>query len=227
MRVTFFLSSRHSKTPLGLNIMGILIQDLRYASRQLLKNPRFTAVAVLTLALGIGANTAIFSIVDAVLLKPLPYDDPGQLVHVWEAPQLGKRNSVSPGAFLDWKEHAAIFDSLSLVDETEKNFTGDGEPERIKGLAVSACGLEMLRVRPLLGRTFIPEEDQVGKDKVIVLTHRLWTRRFGGTPGVVGQTVQLSDQTYTIIGVLPRRCLLWEEADFVVPFDPMVALRYE
>src|SRR5437899_12949789 len=107
------------------------------------------------------------------------------------------------------------FDSLSLVDETEKNLTGDGEPERIKGLAMSARGLEMLRVRPVLGRTFTPQEDQVGSEKVIVLTHRFWTRRFGGNPGVIGQTLQLSDQTYAVIGVLPPRSLLWEEAEFV------------
>src|SRR5579872_645520 len=109
------------------------MNDLKFAFRQLLKNPGFTAVAVLTLALGIGANTAIFSVVDAVLLKPLPYDDAGRLVQVWEAPHPGKRNSVSPGAFLDWKEDAQVFESLSLVDDTERNLTGDGEPERIKG----------------------------------------------------------------------------------------------
>ena len=139
-------------------------------------------------------------------------------MQVWEAPQPGKRNSVSPGAFLDWKEHAKVFDSLSLVDETEKNLTGDGEPERIKGLAMSARGLEMLRVGPVLGRTFTPQEDQAGSDKVIVLTHRFWTRRFGGDPGVIGQTLQLNDQTYAVIGVLPPRSLLWEEAEFAIPF---------
>jgi len=120
-------------------------------------------------------------------------------VQVWEAPQPGKRNSVSPGAFLDWKEHAKVFDSLSLVDETEKNLTGDGEPERIKGLAMSARGLEMLRVGPVLGRTFTPQEDQAGSDKVIVLTHRFWTRRFGGDPGVIGQTLQLNDWGVTVV----------------------------
>src|SRR5712672_2173132 len=145
--VLFQPAARHEFVQWRLCVMN----DLKFALRQLLKNPGFTAVAVLTLALGIGANTAIFSVVDAVLLKALPYDDPGQLVQVWEAPQPGKRNSVSPGAFLDWKEHAKVFDSLSLVDETEKNLTGDGEPERIKGLAMSARGLEMLRVRPVVG----------------------------------------------------------------------------
>ena len=194
------------------------MNDLRFAIRQLLKNPGFTAVAVLTLALGIGANTAIFSIVDTILLKPLPYEDAGQLVQVWEAPQPGKRNSVSPGAFLDWKEHAAIFEGLWVVDETEKILIGKGEPERIRGVGMSARGLEMLRVRPLLGRIFVPEEDQIGKDKVVVLTQGFWTRRFGGKPDVLGESMQLNDQSYTIIGVIPERSLLWKEAEFVIPF---------
>src|SRR5437660_1657872 len=107
----------------------------------------------------------------------------------WEAPQPGKRNPVSPGAFLDWKEHAKVFDGLSLVDETEKKLTSDEEPERVKGLVMSARGLELLRVRPVVGRTFTPQEDQVESDKVIVLTHRFWTRRCGGYAGVIGQTV--------------------------------------
>ncbi|HEY3132945.1 MAG TPA: ABC transporter permease [Acidobacteriota bacterium] len=195
------------------------MNDLKFAFRQMLKNPGFTAVAVLTLALGIGANTAIFSVINSVLLKPLPYDEPGQLVGVWETPQPGKRNSVSPGAFLDWREHAKVFDRLSLVDQTEKNLTGRGDPERVKGIAMSASGLEMFRLRPLLGRTFTPEEDQPGNNKVVVLAHAFWMRRFGGSPDVVGQTVQLNDEAYTIIGVLPKRALLWEEAEFVVPFS--------
>src|SRR5688572_18698249 len=148
-----------------------VMNDLKFAIRQLLKNPGFTAVAVLTLALGIGANTAIFSIVDTVLLKPLPYDQPGQLVQVWEAPRPGKRNSVSPGAFLDWKEHSTAFERLSLCQDTAMNFTGGGEPERINGVAMSVSGLQILRARPLLGRTFAPDEDQPGKHKVVVLTH--------------------------------------------------------
>ena len=161
------------------------MNDLKFAFRQLLKNPGFAAVAVLTLALGIGANTAIFSIVNTVLLKPLPYDQPGQLVQVWEAPRPGQRNSVSPGAFLDWKEHSTVFESLSLRQDTAMNLTSDGEPERINGLAMSAGGLQVLRARPLLGRTFGPDEDQPGKDKVVVLTSEFWRRRFGGEMNVL------------------------------------------
>ena len=197
--------------------MGTLLQDLRYAIRQLLKNPGFTAVAVLTLALGIGACTAIFSIVDSVLLKPLPYDQPGQLVQVWEAPGPGKRMYVSPGAFLDWRQHSTVFEALSLANDTDRNLTGDGDPERVSGLAMSANGLQILRARPFLGRTFAPDEDQAGKDNVVVLTHGFWQRRFGGETNIVGRTIQLSDQSYTVIGVLPPRFLLGDKAEFVVP----------
>ncbi|HAB15315.1 MAG TPA: ABC transporter permease [Verrucomicrobiota bacterium] len=191
--------------------------DLRFAFRQLLKNPGFTAVAILTLALGIGANTAVFSIVDAVLLKPLPYDEPGQLVQVWEAPGPGQRNWASPGAFLDWKEHGKVFEDLSLLDNRELNLTGEGRPERISGLGMSASGLKILRAQPLLGRTFAADEDQPGKDQVVVLSHGFWQRRFGGDVSIVGRTIQLSDQSHTVIGVLAPMVLPWGPADFVVP----------
>jgi putative ABC transport system permease protein len=194
-----------------------MYNDLRFAARMLLKNPGFTAVAVLTLALGIGVNTAIFSVVDSVLLKPLPYERPGQLVQLWEAPSPGKRNSASPGAFLDWREHGTTFESLSLRQNTAMNLTGVGEPERLSGLAMSASGLQILRARPLLGRTFAPDEDQPGKDKVVVLSHGLWQRRFGGETDIVGRTIQLNDQSYTVIGVLPPRFLPWDKAEFVIP----------
>src|SRR6266568_2732112 len=181
--------------------LSAMLKDLRYAFRQLLKNPGFTTVAVLTLALGIGANTATFSVVDGVLLKPLPYEEPGQLVQVWEAPGPGGRNSVSPGAFLDWREHSTVFENLSLRQHTDMNLTGEGEPERVGGLAMSAAGLQILRARPLLGRTFAPDEDQPGKDKVVVLTHRFWKRRLGGKTNIVGRAIRLSEQSYTVIGV--------------------------
>ena len=193
------------------------MNDLKLAFRQLLKNPGFTAVAVLTLALGIGANTAIFSVVDAVLFKPLPYDQPGQLVQVWEAPKPGQYSSSSHGAFLDWKEHATVFESLSFRQEVNMNLTGEGEPERISGWGMSANGLQILRARPLLGRTFAPDEDQPGKDKVVVLTHEFWQRQFGGKTNIVGRTIRLSDESYTVIGVLPPRFLPWDRKDFVVP----------
>jgi len=193
------------------------MNDLKFAFRQLLKNPGFTAVAVLTLALGIGANTAIFSVVDSVLLKPLPFDEPGQLVQVWEAPGPGQRNWASPGAFLDWKAHGSVFEDLSLLDGRELNLTGEGEPERVSGLGMSAGGLKILRARPILGRGFAPDEDQPGKDQVVVLSHGFWQRRFGGDVSVVGRTIRLNDQSHTVIGVLAPTALPWGPSDFVVP----------
>jgi len=201
----------------GVRWLENLLQDIRYGARQLRKNPGFTAVAVLTLALGIGANTAIFSVVDAVLLKPLPFDQPGQLVQVWEAPSPGKRTWVSPGAFLDWRKHGAVFESLSLRQNRDMNLTGDPEPERVRGLAMSANGLEILRARPLLGRLFAPEEDQPGKNDVVVLTHGFWQRRFGGDAHIVGRTIHLDGRGHTVIGILPPRFLPWDDREFVVP----------
>ena len=194
------------------------MNDLRFAFRQLLKNPGFTAVAVLTLALGIGANTAIFSVVKALLLKPLPYDQPGQLVQVFEAPRPGQQNSVSPGVFLDWREQSASFDGFAAYNSVVLNFTGAGEPERLNGLRMSANGLHLLRARPLLGRIFAPDEDQAGKEKVIVLSHQLWQRRFVGERDVVGRTVLLNDESYTVLGVLPAGFLPFEAQEFVIPF---------
>ena len=194
------------------------MSDLKFAIRQLLKNPGFTAVAVLTLALGIGANTAIFSVVDGVLLKPLHYDQPGQLVQVWEAPSPGKRNSVSPGVFLDWKQQSVTFDSLAAFNNADLNLTGIGEPERLNGLRMSASGLNVLRAQPLLGRTLAPGEDQPGQDQVVVLTHRLWQRRFGSETNAIGRTIRLNEETYTIIGVLPPDFLPFADREFVIPY---------
>ncbi len=194
------------------------MNDLKFAFRQLLKNPGFTAVAVLTLALGIGANTAIFSVVNTMLLKPLPYEQPGQLVQLFEAPTPGGQNPVSPGVFFDWREQGTSFDGFAAYNSVELNFTGAGEPERLNGVRMSANGLHVLRARPVLGRIFAPDEDQAGKEKVIVLTHHLWQRRFGGERDVVGRTVLLNDESYTIIGVLPAGFLPFESQEFVVPY---------
>jgi predicted permease len=194
------------------------MNDVKFAFRQLLKNPGFTAVAVLTLALGTGANTAIFSVVNAVLLKPLPYEQPGQLVQLFEAPRPGRQNAVSPGVFLDWREQGTSFEGLAAYNSVVLNFTGAGEPERLNGLRMSANGLHLLRARPVLGRAFAPDEDQPGKEKVIVLSHQLWQRRFGGEHDVVGRAVLLNDERYTIIGVLPAGFLPFEAQEFVVPY---------
>ncbi|MCI0541427.1 MAG: ABC transporter permease [Verrucomicrobiales bacterium] len=198
---------------------SVVCGDVRFAFRQLLKNPGFTAVAVLTLALAIGANTAIFSVINGVLLKPLPYDEPGQIVNVWERAGDGARKGVAGGAFTDWKEHSTVFQHLAVIHGSAFNLTGEGQPERINGLQVSASLLDLLRVRALLGRGFLPEDDKLGNDnKVIVLAHRFWQRRFGGDTTIVGRTLRLNRDNYTVIGVLPPRSFGSQKVDFLVPF---------
>src|SRR5262245_20796845 len=192
--------------------------DLKFALRQLRKAPGFTLAAVATLALGIGANTTMFSVVDAVLLRALPYDDPGQLVSVFEAPQPGRRNSVSVGVFRDWARNAKTFEGLAALTSVDMNLTGAGEPQRINGYRMSPNGLALLRARPILGRSFAPDEDQPGKHTVVVLTHGLWQRLFGGDPGAIGRSLRLNGESYTVIGVLPHAWLPSDKPEFVVPF---------
>lgn len=193
------------------------VNDLRYALRQFLRNPGFTMVAALTLALGIGGTTAIFSVVNAVILKPLPYDQPGQLVQIWEAPRPGGRNSVSPGGFMDWNREATLFACMAHVGDALMNLTGSGEPERINGIQMSGAGLETLRARPILGRIFEPGEDVAGRDHVVVLTEEFWKRRFGSDPAIVGKSIELNTISHTVIGILPPQFLPWKYADFVLP----------
>jgi predicted permease len=200
-----------------------MFQDLRYGVRMLLKNPGFTAVAALTLALGIGANTAIFSVVNGVLLKPLPYDQPDQLVNLWEAAPWGL-SDVSPGAFIDWRDGAESLEALSVVHGASMNLAGDGQPERLIGLTVSASYLRVLRIQPMLGRGFLPGEDKPdGDNKVVVISHGLWQRRFGADPGVIGRAIRLNSEQHTVIGVLPPKAALAgqdrnEDRQFLIPF---------
>ena len=175
------------------------MNDLKFAFRQLLKNPGFTAVAVLTLALGIGANTAIFSVVNAVLLRPLPYKSPEGIVTVL----LGGWAPVAPADFLDWQKQQRSFEHLAAAQYWGGTFTGRDRPEVVTGLGLGEGLFELLGIQPLLGRTFLPEEFQAGKERVLVLTHKLWQRRFGGDTNVLGQTVTLSGDGYTIVGVMP------------------------
>jgi len=185
--------------------MTTLFQDLRYAIRMLLKNPGFAVVAVIALALGIGANTAIFSVVNTVLLRSLPYDDPGRLMIVREnkLPQFSEF-SISPGNFLDWQKQNASFEKLTAISTSAYNLAaGDSEPERLRGARVSAGVFEMLGVKPVQGRTFIDEEDQPGHENVVILSANLWNRRFGSDPNIVGQSITLSASSYTIIGMMP------------------------
>ena len=186
------------------NMIGDLGQDVRYGLRMLAKNPAFTAIAMLALALGIGANTAIFSVVNAILLRPLPYKNPEQLVMVWEnATHLGfPKNTPSPANFLDWRRQTTVFQGMAAFAERSFNLTGAGEPERLDGRRVSANLFDVLGVRPIIGRTFVPQEDQPGT-KVVLLNESLWKRRFGGDPGVIGRALILNNEAYTVVGVLP------------------------
>jgi putative ABC transport system permease protein len=196
-----------------------MIQDLRYGARMLWKNPGFTLIAVLTLALGIGANTAIFSMINSVLIKSLPYPDSEQLVNVWEMTSNGGRNGVSGGAFKDWRAHRAKFAHLAIYKGVRLNLTGTGAPEHIAGLQVSAEFLSVLGVTPVIGRGFVAGEDAIGgNNRVVILAHQLWQRHYGGDAGVIGQTVSLNQIPYTVIGVLPPGALLQGDPMFLLPF---------
>lgn len=183
------------------------MNDLKFALRQLLKNPGFTAVAVFTLALGIGANTAVFSVVSNVLLRPLPFTEPERLVTVWERnPKAGyDDNTVAAGTFADWKEQNQVFESMAALSiDRGLNLTGDAEPERVTAVPVSANLFQVLGVAPIHGRTFAAEEEILGRDRVVILSHGLWQRRFGADPQVLGKTIALDGTSYAVVGVMPR-----------------------
>ena len=193
-----------SGAPGSINIVADVLQDARYALRMLAKNPAFTSIAIIALALGIGANSAIFSVVNAVLLRPLPFKHPEQLVMVWEnAAHLGfPRDTPSPANFLDWQKQATSFTGIAAMFERSFNLTGVGEPERLEGRRVSANLFELLGISARLGRTFVPEDDKPGT-RVVLISHPLWQRRFGSDPGVIGRALTLNGESCTVIGVMP------------------------
>jgi putative ABC transport system permease protein len=176
---------------------------MRYTFRTLLRSPGFTTVALLTLALGIGANTAIFSFVNGVLLKPLPYQDPHSIVMVWEKPPGGHRNGISTLNFLDWKSQNHVFKFMAAARGDSVTLTGAGEPEQLTASNVSAPYFDIFGVRAVLGRTFAADEDQAGKSQVVILSHRLWESRLGADPKILGATLTLNGKSCTVIGVLP------------------------
>ena len=185
------------------NSVEALFADLRYAVRHLRANPGFTAIAIITLTLGIGANAAIFSLVDAVLLKPLPYPQPEKMVTVSEKNPWGVRNFISTLNFLDWKEQNRCFQFLSAIANDTVTLTGSGRPQELNVQRVSPSYFKAFGAGATLGRTFAPDEDQVGKDQVVVLSDGIWRSRFGGDPKVVGRDITLDSKSYKIIGVLP------------------------
>ena len=185
--------------------MSTMIQDVRYGLRMLAKNPGFTLVAVLTLALGIGANTTIFSVVNTVLLLPLPYRDAERLVTVWSYNRARGFNTdqVSPLDFGDWRSQNHVFEKMAASTEAMYTLTGAGEPAPIIAYQFSADYFPVLGVTPLLGRTFLPEEEQPGKSHVAVLSYTLWRRHFGGDRSLLGKTITLDGAPYTVVGIMP------------------------
>jgi putative ABC transport system permease protein len=185
--------------------MDTLLQDIRYGIRMMRKTPMVTLVAVISLALGISANTVIFSVVNSILLKSLPFNDPDRIVLVWgNIPSEGKdRTQVSATDVDDWRNQNTVFEDVTTYSNWSATLLGEGEAERIQGIQVGDGFFSIMRATPLMGRTFLPEEQQDGKDFVIILGHGLWQRRFGGDTNVVGQKVSLGGRPYTIVGVMP------------------------
>ena len=184
------------------------LQDIRYAFRMLLKRPGFTVIVVLTLALGIGANTTIFSAIDAVLLNPLPYKNPERLLVVWETnkqlgPEMWDRNEAAIGNFLDWRSHNQIFDQLGALFDTDMNLTGAGEPQRIKSCVVTTNFFQVLGVQPMLGRSFLPEAETPGSPFTVIISHDLWQRQFGSDPNIINKSLTLNAHQVAVIGVMP------------------------
>jgi len=196
-----------------------MFSDLRYAFRQLVKNPGFTGVAILTLALGIGACTAIFSVVNGVLLRPLDFPQPDRIVVIRETnlPQFPEF-SVSPPNYLDWAKQTKSWQYLAAYSGAQVNLTGKGEPQRLVSVKATAHYFDVYQIKPVLGRTFIPEEDAPGKDHIVVLSHAFWQRVFGSEPNVLGRAIQLNGEPYTVIGVAPPH---FGEASKVDTWVPM------
>jgi predicted permease len=200
-------AKEHCRDARGTGLVETLFQDVRYGLRVLRKNATFSLVATVTLAIGIGANTAIFSVVDAVLLHPLPYPKGDQLVMVWENVQLPRyhndQNNPAPGNFLDWKLQNTVFTDMAAIGYRTFSLTGAGDPIRIEGEAVSANLFSILQVGPVVGRVFTSEEDRPGADRVVLLGRALWSSRFAADPSIVGKTIHLNDENYTVVGIMP------------------------
>ncbi len=199
--------------------MSTLIQDLRYALRQLRRSPGFTVAALFTLALGIGATTAIFSVVNGVLLQPLPFSQANRLVTVWlNNPRQGfEKDITSYPNFSDWRRQSRSFQQVVGVLTRDVNLTGEGAPEEVREALVTEGFFAMLGVEPALGRGLRDEEHQTGRDRIVVLSHELWQRRFGGDPAVLGKTVRLNRNAHTVVGVMPRGVRFPQQAELWTP----------
>ncbi len=209
--------ARPTATAGGLLMFANIVRDTRYAIRQLLRAPGFTVVAILTLALGIGATSAIFSVVNGVLLRPLAYPNPDRIVRVHELLQKFGRFSVAPATFLDWRQQNTVFSQIGAMNSTGATLVSSTGAERIAGGLVSWDTFDLLQVSPALGRSFRAEEDAPGKDDVIILSHGMWQRRFGGDPAILGKSVTLSGTPVTVVGVMPAGFSFIADAEFWRP----------
>ena len=197
--------------------MFTLWQDLRYGLRAIWKSPTFAIIAILTLALGIGANTATFSIVNAVLLRPLPYPEPSRLLKIYTSMPQFRDASVSYPNFLDWQQRNHSFTQLAAYRDDSFNLTGQANPERVRCQMASSTLFPILGINPIVGRTFTPDEDRKGANPVVVLTSRFWKTRFAGDPNVVGRTLTLNERLYSIIGVVPSDDVQLDRISVIVP----------
>jgi putative ABC transport system permease protein len=207
---------------IGNKIMDTLFRDIRYGARSLMKRPGFTLIALIALALGIGANTAIFSLVNAVLLKPLPFAEPDRLVWVWgNIRNAGNRASVSPPDFLDYRQQNTTFEEFAAAfgGPVPLNLTGSGEPERLTAAGVTGNYFAALGAQPQLGRTFLLENEKPGSDQVAVLSHGLWQKRFGGDPTIINKTIVLDGRNVAIIGVMPQGFNFPQAPELWVPIN--------
>ncbi|HEX5731670.1 MAG TPA: ABC transporter permease [Blastocatellia bacterium] len=207
------LAKEESRSMRGWLSIEQLAQDLRFGLRMLGKHPVFTLVAVITLALGIGANTAIFSVVNAVLLRPLPYESADRLVWIWDSnPSIGLPRFHSSGPnFKDWRQQSGSFDYIAAFTGWSFNLTGEGEPERIQGALASPDLFSMLAVKPVIGRTFSPEEEEAGSHRVALIGYSFWQKRFGADPAIINRSLTLNGESYTVIGITPD--------DFRIPYQ--------
>jgi putative ABC transport system permease protein len=204
------------------NFIGTTWQDVRYGMRVLVKSPVFTTVGVLSLALGIGANTAIFSVVNGILFRPLPYPESERIVAVWHTPPQESfpgldRFSVSPANYLDWREQSRSFEQMAAYEYAGFSLSSNGDPVPVTGAAVSSEFFSVLRSQPGHGRAFSPEEEQQGRDQVVILSHGLWQRAFGADPGLVGRTLTLNSRSFTVVGIMPAGFRFPQEAELWVP----------
>src|SRR5678816_3827258 len=197
--------------------MNTFWQDIRYGARMLLKNPGVTIIVIVALALGIGANTAIFSVVNAVLLRPLPYQESERLIFLNEKSPVLDEMSISYPNFLDWREHNQTFEKMGVYNRASYNLTGAGEAERIVTGQVSADIFSVLRVNALHGRVFNNDEDKPGGNPVVVLSYALWQRRFGGQTSILNQALTLNGRSYTVIGIMPQSFQYQSRVEMWVP----------